>query len=139
MILVVFLVNKTFLKLKINVTNHQLKVDKQSNEIKQYESRLTLSKLGRISVDLDKKTYVGDVVFATMLQRDANELSGNLGQLTALIEHSDLFEFNKALEQFKRQPTSKLMSKANRLVWNLWCKTKANLRSKLVKHRAVKI
>jgi len=96
-----------------DVTNHQLKVDKQSNEIKQYESRLTLSKLGRISVDLDKKTYVGDVVFATMLQRDANELSGNLGQLTALIEHSDLFEFNKALEQFKRQPTSEFRCQFN--------------------------
>ena len=40
-----------------------------------------------------------------MLQRDVSELSGNLGQFAALIEHSDLFEFNKTLEETKRQPT----------------------------------
>ena len=88
-----------------DVTNNQLKIDKQRSEIEQYESRLTLTKLGRVWLDLEKKTYLGDHVFANMLQRDVSELSGNLGQFAALIEHSDLFEFNKTLEETKRQPT----------------------------------
>jgi epidermal growth factor receptor substrate 15 len=91
-----------------DVTNYQIKIDSQAKEIKQYENRFKVSKLGRLSVDLDKKTYVCDMAFASMLERDQTEITGEISHLSSLVERADLYEFNQAIEQLKKQPNLQL-------------------------------
>lgn len=88
-----------------DITNFQLKIDTQEHKISQYKKRLALTKLGRLTFDLSKKTYASDTSFANMLQREASELVGEISKLGSLVEHADLYEFNQAVEQLKRQPT----------------------------------
>ncbi|MGO4892437.1 PAS domain S-box protein [Flavobacterium sp. W21_SRS_FM6] len=89
-----------------DITNYQLKIDQQAKQLTQFDARLSLTKLARVSLDLTKKTYHGDVEFAALLQNEHAALSGELSEFNSLIQSTDRYEFNQAIERIKSQEQS---------------------------------
>ncbi|WP_068373409.1 PAS domain S-box protein [Paraglaciecola hydrolytica] len=92
-----------------DITNFQIKLDKQASDIKHLEVVFDNTQLGQFSLNLDKKTFSSNALFANMLGLQTPP-TGELKTLQNLVDKADLFEFNQALERLKKESSIEVNS-----------------------------
>ena len=85
-----------------DITNFQIKLDKQAADIKHLEAVIDNTQLGQLTLNLDKKVFNTNELFATMLGLQTQP-EGDLKALQNLVDKADLYAFNQALESLKQE------------------------------------
>ena len=85
-----------------DVTNFQLKIDQQAADIKHLNALTDNTAAGQLTLSLDKKVFSSNQLFANLLGLSAPP-TGELKALQSLVEQSDLYAFNQAIEQLKQE------------------------------------
>jgi epidermal growth factor receptor substrate 15 len=86
----------------IDVTNFQIKLDQQAKDITHLETVIDNTHLGQLTLNLDKKVFSSNALFASMLGLETPP-TGELKALQALVDKADLYEFNQAIERLKKE------------------------------------
>lgn len=82
-----------------DVSDFQSRLDQESALLAHHENLFDCSQLGQVSLDLQQNTFLGNFLFSKTLQLSSAEMSGDLGELEALICKQDLSKWKQEIAQ----------------------------------------
>ncbi|MEP0354783.1 PAS domain S-box protein [Paraglaciecola sp.] len=90
-----------------DISNFQTQLDIQKEQLGYFENALNKNGLGQLSLDLDAKHFSVDAIFANLLQRES-DFEGELKDFSAMIDKKDLFKWEQALDNAKKEESLNL-------------------------------